>query len=77
MKKQEKGQMRPSKSQTNTSKIMISLKKAEREAIKEEAEKRGLAASTLCAEIIRERIRYRPNGKAYIKAMKSKPTTAK
>lgn len=44
---------------TNSSKITISLKKDEREALKIAAEERGIATATLCAEIIRKHIKRR------------------
>lgn len=43
----------------NSSKITISLKKEEREALIQAAEARGVAVSTLCAEIIRKHIKRR------------------
>lgn len=41
----------------NSSKITISLKKNERQALIEEAERRGVKVSTLCAAFIRRHIK--------------------
>ena len=43
----------------NQTKITISLKADERQALKEAAEARGIKIPTLCAEIIRKHIRKR------------------
>lgn len=43
----------------NETKITISLKKDEREALKRQADKRGIPLCTLCAELVRKHIRKR------------------
>jgi len=44
---------------TNSSKITISLKREEREALRQEAERQGVKVSTLCAALIRKHIKKR------------------
>lgn len=44
---------------TNKSKITISLRAEEREAIAKEAERQGVAIPTLCASLIRKHIKKR------------------
>ena len=44
---------------SNQSKITISLKKDERETLKAEAERQGVALPTLCASLIRKHIKKR------------------
>ena len=44
---------------TNSSKITISLKREERQALAEEAERQGVKLSALCASLIRKHIKKR------------------